>query len=32
MCHKIISEFQKENKIIFDLKIELHLAYYVMTY
>jgi hypothetical protein len=32
MCHKIISEFQKENKIILDLKIELHLAYYVMTY
>ena len=31
MWHKIISEFQKENKITFDLKIELHLAYYVMN-
>lgn len=31
MWHKIISEFQKENKIILDLKIELHLAYYVMN-
>lgn len=31
MWHKIISEFQKENKIILDLKIELHLNYYVMN-
>ena len=29
MWYKTISEFQKENKNILDLKIELHLAYYV---
>jgi len=29
MWHKIISEFQKENEKTLDLKIELHLAYYI---
>ena len=31
MWHKIISEFQKNNETVLDLKIELHLAFYVMN-
>jgi hypothetical protein len=31
MWHKIISEFQKDNSTILDLKVELHLAFYVMN-
>ena len=31
MWFKIISEFQKNNKTVLDLKIELHLAFYVMN-
>ena len=31
MWYKIISEFQKSNETILDLKIELHLVFYVMN-
>ena len=31
MWFKIISEFQKNNKTVLDLKVELHLAFYVMN-
>ena len=31
MWYSIISEFQKENQTVLDLKIELHLAYYILN-